>query len=102
MVRAYRSKTNTAISTPSYYFLFGVSSRQAFVGFEAGQKCFPDPVVSNSEGTKRIKYVPSGREIVGKCINEHGREVDGLTIEGELNKVGTCSVLIFVGNACRT
>ena len=46
-------------------------------------------MISNSEGTKRVKYVPTGRDIVGKCINEYGKEVDGLTYEGELNKVGT-------------
>lgn len=52
-----------------------------------GQRCFPEPVISNDEGTKRISYVPSGREIVGQCIDEDGKEVDGLTYEGELNKV---------------
>lgn len=53
-----------------------------------GKRCFPNPVISNDEGTKRISYVPTGREIVGQCTNEYGKEVDGLTYEGELNKVG--------------
>lgn len=75
----------------------GNFSRQAFLGFEAGQRCFPDPVVSNNEGTERIPYVPSGREIVGECINDKGKKVDGLTYEGELNKVGTYVLLGFVG-----
>nr|AYP65252.1 vanadium-dependent bromine peroxidase [Saccharina japonica] len=70
-----------------------ITSLKAFLGFEAGQRCFPDPVVSNNEGTERIPYVPSGREIVGECINDKGKKVDGLTYEGELNKV-SANVLI--------
>ena len=62
---------------------------QAFLGFEMGQRCFPNPVISNDEGTERIPYVPTGREIVGKCKDANGKEVDGLTYEGELNKVRT-------------
>lgn len=60
-----------------------------------GQRCFPNPVISNDEGTQRIPYEPTGREIVGKCTDEHGRNVDGLTYEGELNKVGniTCEIM---------
>ena len=63
-----------------------------------GQRCFPNPVISNDEGTERLPYVPTGREIVGTCRNENGREVDGLTYEGELNKVGTHAC--FFGRAC--
>ena len=54
-----------------------------------GQRCFPNPVISNDEGTERLPYVPTGREIVGTCKDADGKEVDGLTYEGELNKVGT-------------
>lgn len=82
----------TKITTSTLIHVGWVSSSQAFVGFEAGQRCFPDPVVSNDEGTKRVKYVPSGREKLGECTNEHGGKIDGLTIEGELNKVRTYSV----------
>nr|CAD37191.1 vanadium-dependent bromoperoxidase 1 [Laminaria digitata] len=64
-----------------------ITALKAFLGYEAGQKCFPNPVVSNDEGTKRIKYKPSGREIVGECVNEKGKLVEGLTYEGELNKI---------------
>lgn len=32
---------------------------------------------------------------MGKCTNEYGREVDGLTYEGELNKV--IITVVFVG-----
>eukprot|EP00904_Undaria_pinnatifida_P002849 jgi/Undpi1/12565/HiC_scaffold_6.g02234.m1 len=64
-----------------------ITTLKAFVGFEAGQRCFPNPVISNDEGTKRIPYVPSGRHLVGECTNEKGRQIKGLTIEGELNKV---------------
>eukprot|EP00904_Undaria_pinnatifida_P002853 jgi/Undpi1/12569/HiC_scaffold_6.g02238.m1 len=70
-----------------------ITALKAFLGFESGQKCFPNPVISNDAGTKRIKYRPTGREIVGKCINKRGKEVDGLTYEGELNKVSS-NVLI--------
>ena len=56
-----------------------------------GQRCFPNPVISNDEGTKRLSYVPTGREIVGTCKDANGKEVEGLTYEGELNKVGTRS-----------
>lgn len=54
--------------------------------------CFPNPVISNDEGTKRIPYTPTAREIVGKCTDEYGRTIEGLTYEGELNKVrrNTC------------
>lgn len=52
-----------------------------------GKRCFPNPVISNDEGTERTPFVPTGREIVGKCIDENGKKVDGLTYEGELNKV---------------
>lgn len=41
--------------------------------------------------------MPSGREIVGKCTDAYGRDVDGLTYEGELNKVGTSMLVWFVG-----
>ena len=61
---------------------------QAFVGFEAGQKCFPNPVVSNDGGTARVPFVPTGTEFLDKCIDENGQITTGLTIEGELNKVG--------------
>eukprot|EP00904_Undaria_pinnatifida_P002850 jgi/Undpi1/12566/HiC_scaffold_6.g02235.m1 len=70
-----------------------ITTLKAFVGYDEGQRCFPDPVISNDEGTKRIAYVPSGRDIVGQCINEQGRKVQGLTIEGELNKI-SANVLI--------
>eukprot|EP00904_Undaria_pinnatifida_P002852 jgi/Undpi1/12568/HiC_scaffold_6.g02237.m1 len=70
-----------------------ITALKAFLGFEGGQKCFPNPVVSNDAGTKRIKYRPSGREIVDECIDKRGRKVDGLTYEGELNKV-SANVLI--------
>ncbi|CAN0525218.1 unnamed protein product, partial [Laminaria digitata] len=54
-----------------------------------GQRCFPNPVISNDEGTERVKYVPTGREIVGMCKDANGNEVEGLTYEGELNKVSS-------------
>lgn len=41
-------------------------------------------MVSNDEGTKRIEYAPRKGET---CIDQNGREVLGLTYEGELNKV---------------
>ena len=81
---------------PSHIPVSDALSRQAFLGFENGQKCFPDPVVSNDDGTKRIKYKPSGREIVGTCINASGKKVEGLTYEGELNKVRNYALLRFV------
>lgn len=45
--------------------------------------------MSNDEGTERIPYVPTGREIVDKCVDDNGKEVEGLKYEGELNKVST-------------
>ncbi|CAM9233764.1 unnamed protein product, partial [Laminaria digitata] len=64
-----------------------ITTLKAFLGFEMGQRCFPNPVISNDEGTKRIKYVPTGREIVAECTNAYGKKEDGLTYEGELNKI---------------
>lgn len=60
---------------------------QAMVGFDAGQKCFPNPVISNDEGTERIPFVPSGRDRLDACKDANGRDSTGLTYEGELNKV---------------
>ncbi|CAN0335654.1 unnamed protein product [Ascophyllum nodosum] len=37
---------------------------KAFLGFERGQRCYPDPMVSNDAGTERIKYEPSPNGIV--------------------------------------
>ena len=82
-----RRITGIFSTIPTLTPILWVSLHQAFVGYDEGQRCFPDPVISNDEGTKRIPYVPSGRDIVGQCINEQGRKVQGLTIEGELNKV---------------
>lgn len=59
------------------------------VGFEAGQKCFPNPVISNDEGTERIPFVPSARDRLDSCKDANGRDSTGLTYEGELNKVRT-------------
>ncbi|CAM9587810.1 unnamed protein product, partial [Laminaria digitata] len=66
-----------------------ITALKAFLGFEMGQRCFPNPVISNDEGTKRLSYVPTGREIVGTCKDANGKEVEGLTYEGELNKVSS-------------
>lgn len=63
---------------------------------EMGQRCFPEPVISNDEGTKRIAYVPTGREIVGQCIDENGKEVDGLTSRGSSTRCVTT-----LGSMCR-
>ncbi|CAN0418201.1 unnamed protein product, partial [Ascophyllum nodosum] len=60
---------------------------KAFLGFERGQKCFPEPVISNDAGTQRIPYEPSPSDRLGNCVNENGDEEPGLTYEGELNKV---------------
>lgn len=57
------------------------------VGFEAAQRCFPNPVISNDEGTERIPYVPTGRDRLDACTDANGRQSTGLTYEGELNKV---------------
>ena len=65
-----------------------------------GQRCFPNPVISNDEGTERLPYVPTGREIVGKCKDADGKEVDGLTYEGELNKVGTRPLFLCGHTRC--
>ncbi|CAM9244255.1 unnamed protein product [Ectocarpus sp. 13 AM-2016] len=64
-----------------------ITTLKAFLGFELGQRCYlGDLVVSNDEGTKRIEYVPRKGET---CIDQNGREVQGLTYEGELNKVAS-------------
>ncbi|CAM9706578.1 unnamed protein product, partial [Laminaria digitata] len=73
-----------AINVGSY-----ITALKAFLGFELGQRCFPYPVISNDEGTERLAYVPTGREIVGTCKDANGKEVEGLTYEGELNKVSS-------------
>lgn len=67
---------------------------QAFRGFETRQRCFPNAVISNDEGTLKIPYMPTGREVVGERTYANGREVDGLTYEGGLNKVGTYSCCV--------
>lgn len=59
--------------------------RQAFLGFELGQRCYTEKLVmSNSEGTERISYHPTKEDL---CIDENGKVAKGLTYEGELNKV---------------
>ncbi|CAM9878160.1 unnamed protein product, partial [Laminaria digitata] len=62
---------------------------QAFVGFEAGQKCFPNPVESDDGGLARVAYVPTGTEFLEDCVDKDGNKTTGLTIEGELNKVAS-------------
>ncbi|CAM9646416.1 unnamed protein product, partial [Ascophyllum nodosum] len=60
---------------------------KAFLGFELGQRCFPNPEISNDAGTERIPYESSPSDRLGNCVNADGDEEVGLTIEGELNKV---------------
>ena len=62
-------------------------NRQAFLGFERGQRCFEEPKVSNVDGTDLIDFKQSSADRVGKCVNQSGDEEIGLTFEGELNKV---------------
>ncbi|CAM9304146.1 unnamed protein product, partial [Laminaria digitata] len=64
-----------------------ITSIKAMVGYEVGQKCFPNPVISNDEGTERIPFVPLGRDRLDACTDASGRASTGLTYEGELNKV---------------
>eukprot|EP00904_Undaria_pinnatifida_P000007 jgi/Undpi1/10006/HiC_scaffold_28.g12460.m1 len=64
-----------------------ITALKAFVGFENGQKCVRDPVISNDGGTARVPYVPSGSEKMDECVGEDGQMTTGLTYEGELNKV---------------
>lgn len=66
---------------------FPLPPGQAFVGFEAGQKCFPNPVESDDGGLARVAYVPTGTEFLEDCVDKDGNKTTGLTIEGELNKV---------------
>lgn len=96
LVYYHVGRSRLICNLPSHIPMSNALSRQAFLGFENGQKCFPDPVVSNDDGTKTIKYKPSGREIVGTCINESGKKAEGLTYEGELNKVRIYALLRFV------
>lgn len=60
---------------------------QAMVGFEAAQKCYPSPVISNDAGDDRIPYEPTARERLDVCTDASSKESTGLTYEGELNKV---------------
>lgn len=96
-----RRKCEKILGRPSW--LIPASSfppGQAFVGFEAGQKCFPKPVVSNDGGTARVDFVPTGTEFLDECIDENGQKTKGLTIEGELNKVrrpNTCFLFDALG-----
>ncbi|CAN0274746.1 unnamed protein product, partial [Laminaria digitata] len=64
-----------------------IPSGQAFLGHEMGKRCYPNPVISNDNGTERIPYEPCYSEHLDVCINEHGQESTGLTYEGELNKL---------------
>lgn len=41
-------------------------------------------MMSNNEGTELADYVPRKGDW---CIDENGKQVKGLTYEGELNKV---------------
>eukprot|EP00904_Undaria_pinnatifida_P002847 jgi/Undpi1/12563/HiC_scaffold_6.g02232.m1 len=64
-----------------------ITSLKAMVGFEAGQRCYPNPVISNDEGTERIPFVASSRDRLIPCTDANGMSSTGLTYEGELNKV---------------
>eukprot|EP00904_Undaria_pinnatifida_P000014 jgi/Undpi1/10012/HiC_scaffold_28.g12466.m1 len=70
-----------------------ITALKAFVGFEAGQKCVPNLVISNDGGTARIPYVPTGSETLDECMGENGEMTTGLTYEGELNKVSANVVM---------
>eukprot|EP00904_Undaria_pinnatifida_P000010 jgi/Undpi1/10009/HiC_scaffold_28.g12463.m1 len=70
-----------------------ITALKAFVGFEAGQKCVPNLVISNDGGTARIPYVPTGSETLDECMGENGEMTTGLTYEGELNKVAANVVI---------
>ncbi|CAN0098562.1 unnamed protein product [Discosporangium mesarthrocarpum] len=59
---------------------------KAFIGFEKGEMCFTDPVVPDDDGTHLEAYYPLPDEI---CINKYGETVNGLTLEGEINKMAT-------------
>ncbi|CAM9447814.1 unnamed protein product, partial [Pylaiella littoralis] len=64
-----------------------ITTLKAFLGFELGQRCYLETLkVSNDEGTELIDYVPGAGD---RCIDANGREVGGLTYEGELNKVAS-------------
>eukprot|EP00904_Undaria_pinnatifida_P000009 jgi/Undpi1/10008/HiC_scaffold_28.g12462.m1 len=70
-----------------------ITALKAFVGFQAGQKCVPNLVISNDGGTARIPYVPTGSETLDECMGENGEMTSGLTYEGELNKVAANVVI---------
>lgn len=87
-----RDALQVGMSAPGEYFLYPVavfvsSPSQAFLGFERGQRCFPEPVVASDGGKTRIPFEPKKGAELDKCIDENGKQKLGLTYEGELNKV---------------
>ncbi|CAM9605957.1 unnamed protein product [Discosporangium mesarthrocarpum] len=59
---------------------------KAFVGLERGMHCVSNPVVPSDDGLILVPYSPSPDE---ECVGPDGEITNGLTYEGELNKLAS-------------